>query len=357
MSEQQPNIVIDNGSSFIKCGFSGEEAPKSAFKNVISLTSEKVGEESEADLMHPIEQGIIKDYERMEKIWEYTFNQELRVPSDEKNILTSDISNAPKISREKITQIFFEKFNAQGLFICIRPMLSMYCLGKTNALVVQSGDDLTQVVPIFDGYFYPYTVTKSNLAGKCINDYLIKTMTESNEILSKLPVFDINKIATDIKEKLCRISLDYDKEIEDQTKNSMLYKLPDGTEFSLEKELFKCPEVIFEPKLNGIEKPGLGLLMYNSILKCEHEQRKELYSNVVLSGGNTLLTDFPDRITLELQKLSSTSKPKVSAQGERRFTAWIGGSLIAGLSNFQQNWVTHSEYQEAGPQIIHRKCF
>ena len=348
MSDSQSNIVIDNGSSSIKCGFSGEEAPKSIFSNIISPSTDKVGDISLEDNVSPIEHGIITNFDLMEKIWEHTFTRELKVPQEERNILTSDSPLSPKINRERITQIMFEKFNVQGLFICIRPILSMYCVGKTSALVLQSGDDVTQVVPIN---------TKSNLGGKMVTNFLMDKLKERNdEVLFN----EIKKNSKIIKEKLCRVSLNYDEELKDKNNNEIKYKLPDGKEVDLNKELFICPELLFEPNLVGQEIPGIHMQMYNSIMKCENELRKDLYSNIILAGGNTLLNDFHERIHQEMEYLAPSSilpKLKVIAQNERKYTAWIGGALIAGLPIFQTNWVTHSDYQDSGPQIIHRKCF
>ena len=357
MSDSQSNLVIDNGSSTIKCGFSGEEAPKSIFSNIISKSTEKVGDESLDDNISPIEHGIITNFDLMEKIWEHTFSRELKVPQEERSILTSDSPLSPKINREKITQIMFEKFNVQGLFICIRPILSMYSLGKTSSLVLQSGDDVTQIVPINEGYFFPYSITKSNLGGKLVTNFLMDKLKENHE---ENLFNEIKKNSKIIKEKLCRVSLNYEEELKDNNNNEIKYKLPDGKEVNLNKELFTCPELLFQPDLIGLEIPGIHMQMYNSIMKCENDLRKDLYSNIILAGGNTLLNDFHERIRQEIECLAPSSllpKLKVIAQNERKYLAWIGGALIAGLQTFQSNWVTHSEYQDAGPQIIHRKCF
>ena len=357
MSDSQSSIVIDNGSSSIKCGFSGEEAPKSIFSNIISPSTGKVGDESLEDNVSPIEHGIITNFDLMEKIWDHTFSRELKVPQEERNILTSDSPLSPKINREKITQIMFEKFNVQGLFICIRPILSLYCVGKTSALVLESGDDVTQIVPINEGYYFPYSITKSNLGGKLVTNFLMDKLKQSND---EALFNEIKKNSKIIKEKLCRVSLNYEEELKDTNTNEIKYKLPDGKEVNLNKELFICPELLFQPDLIGLEIPGIHMQMYNSIMKCENDLRKELYSNIILAGGNTLLNDFHERILQEIECLAPSSilpKLKVIAQNERKYTAWMGGALIAGLQIFQNNWVSHSEYQESGPQIIHRKCF
>ena len=358
MTDSQSNIVIDNGSSTIKCGFSGEEAPKSIFLNVISSSTEKIGDDSLEDNISPIEHGIITNFDIMEKIWEHTFIKELKVPQEERNILTSDSPLSPKMNREKITQIMFEKFNVQGLFICIRPLLSMYCVGKTSALVVESGDDITQIVPINEGYYFPYSITKSNLGGKTVTNFLVNKLSEKNS--NNISKKELEKSSKIIKEKYCRVSLKFEEELNDIKDNEKQYKLPDGNEILLNKELFICPEILFDPSLIGQEIPGIPIQMYNSIMKCENEIRKDLYSNIILAGGNTLLNDFHERIHQEIQCLAPNSvlpKLKVIAQNERKYTAWMGGALISGLQNFQSNLVTHAEYQEAGPQIVHRKCF
>ena len=357
MSDSQSNIVIDNGSSTIKCGFSGEEAPKSIFSNVISESTEKVGDDTLEDNISPIEHGIITNFDLMEKIWEHTFTRELKVPQEERNILTSDSPLSPKMNRDKMTQIMFEKFNVQGLFICIRPLLSMYCVGKTSGLVVESGDDVTQIVPVNEGYYFPYSITKSNLGGKTVTNFLVDKLSAKNSNIPKKELLKSSKI---IKEKYCRVSLNYEEELNDTKNEEKQYKLPDGNEISLNKELFICPEILFEPNIIGQEIPGLPLQMYNSIMKCEIETRKDLYSNIILAGGNTLLNDFYERIYQEMQCLVPNSvlqKLKIISQNERKYAAWMGGALISSLQNFQANLVTHAEYQESGPQIVHRKCY
>ena len=355
MSDTQANIVIDNGSGSIKCGFSSEEAPKSIFPNVISKDQTIIGDENLPDLIHPVEHGIITKWDEMEKIWQHTFTNELRVNSDERNVLISDPPIAPKINREKITQIMFEKFNVQGLFISVQALLSMYSVGKTTGLVVDSGDDVTNVVPIIEGYSFPYTISKVNFGGRAITNYLI-------DLLSKKGVSFNNtdtQIVRDIKEKVGTIYTESENEEKDPKINDIKYELPDGKEFKVGNERFMCAEAIFKPELKGKEVPGVQWMVYNSIQKSENEIRKDLYSNIILAGGNTLISSYPVRLTMEMQKLAPAAmvpKVKVVAQSERKYSAWIGGAILAGLSNFQSMWISHAEYQESGPQIVHRKC-
>ena len=92
--------------------------------------------------------------------------------------------------------------------------------------------------------------------------------------------------------------------------------------------------------------------------RCDVDIRKDLYANVVLSGGTTMFQGIGERMTKELTALApSTMKIKVVAPPERKYSVWIGGSILSSLSTFQQMWISKGEYDESGPTIVHRKCF
>ena len=108
----------------------------------------------------------------------------------------------------------------------------------------------------------------------------------------------------------------------------------------------------------GRELPGFHEISYNSILKCDVDIRKDLYSNIVMSGGTTMYPGIPERLSKEVTALApSTMKIKVVAPAERKFLVWIGGSILSSLSTFQTMWISKEEYQEVGASIVHRKCF
>ena len=108
----------------------------------------------------------------------------------------------------------------------------------------------------------------------------------------------------------------------------------------------------------GKEASGVADLSFQSIMKCDVDIRKDLYANVVLSGGTTMFSGIGERMTKELVALApSTMKIKVVAPPERKYSVWIGGSILSSLSTFQQMWISKQEYDESGPTIVHRKCF
>merc|ERR1740130_2007032 len=125
------------------------------------------------------------------------------------------------------------------------------------------------------------------------------------------------------------------------------YELPDGQVITIGNERFRC-----------MEAAGIHELTYNSIMKCDVDIRKDLYANVVMSGGTTLYAGIADRLSKEITALAPASmKIKIIAPPERKSSVWIGGSILSSLSTFQQMWISKQEYDESGPPIVHRKCF
>ena len=373
----KPHLIIDVGSGYCKAGFSGEEGPRAVFPSIVGrpkVPGIMVGSEgkdyyvgSQAEekrgvliLKYAIEHGIIEDWDDMEKIWDHTFTNELRVTPEEHNVMLTEAPLNPKVNREKMTQIMFDTFNVPGLYIAIQAVLSLYSAGKFTGIVCDSGDGVTHLVPIFDGYALPHSILRINLAGRDLTDYLLKIMSERGHHFSTSAEREIVK---DIKEKLCYTALDFDQELNESktgTSKEANYEMPDGSVVSLGSERFRCPEVLFKPSLIGKEFSGIHDQCFQSISKSDVDVRKDLYQNIVLSGGTTLFAGLPERLTKEVQKLAPqniASKVKVIAVPERKYCVWIGGSILSSISTFSCMWITKEEYQESGPSIVHRKCF
>merc|ERR1711964_168304 len=133
--------------------------------------------------------------------------------------------------------------------------------------------------------------------------------------------------------------------------------LPDGNVITIGNERFRCGEVLFDPSFIGAEQEGIDKLTFASIMKCDVDIRKDLYSNVVLSGGTTMISGIENRVSKEMNALAPRSMTvKIVAPPERKYSVWIGGSILGSLSTFEDMWVTKEEYDESGPSIVHRKC-
>lgn len=392
-SVNQP-IVFDNGSGTIKAGIAGDAAPRVYFGSYVGRPKHKrvmaraaeyeyfIGKHVDDNkgllkLKYAMEHGIVTNWDDMERIWGHLYTDELDIKSEDHPLLFTEAPLNPRHNREKAAQVFFETFNVPALYFSVQAVLALYASGKTTGIVLDSGDGVTHTVPIFNGFAVSSAIQRIDLAGRDVTEHLQLLLRREGVNLSTSAE---KEIVRQIKEKHCYVALDPRKEEKEWTQTALLrsipsgglsgasgagmvagaandaFLLPDGQVVRVQAEKFRAPELLFSPHIIGSESQGVASLVSTSITKTDMDLRSALYENIVLSGGSTLIKGFGDRLLAELK----TSAPKhtrlrIMAPPERKYSTFIGGSILAGLSTFRKMWVSADEYSE-NPNIVHTKC-
>ena len=275
---------------------------------------------------------------------------------EEHRCLLTEVPLNPKCNQEKMTQIMFENFKIPAISTYSTAELSLFASGRTTGIIIDSGYGITHTVPIHDGHALLNAILRMDFAGQDLDDHLMRLVSYKNTQLS--PSVALRDAIRQMKEKICFVAQDIRQEMSIAEQSSTNYLLPDGKVISIGNERFMCPEALFEPAQIGMSRTGIVEDAYNSIMKCDIEIRKIMFSNVILSGGSTMFPGFAERIQKELTALAPMSMTiKVVAPPDRNYSSWIGGSILASLSTYEKMWISKQEYEESGPSIVHKKHY
>ncbi|KKN49780.1 hypothetical protein LCGC14_0639260 [marine sediment metagenome] len=367
---------MDNGTGISKNGFGGEDQPRSVFATVLGkpkygniMPDVKdyarewyIGEEAMElkgimNLNYPIEHGVVGDWPAMERLWHYTFYTDLRIDPSEYPVLLTEAPLNPRLNREKMAEIMFETFNVPALYIATQAALSLYASGRTTGCVIDIGDGVSHIVPIFEGFALSHAIQRIDLAGRDVTTYLQRLLRQNGYSFTTSAE---KETVREIKEKLCYVAIDPEKEIILSNKVAGMekaYMLPDGETITIGIERFLAPECFFNPAVLGKELAPLDDVIVGAISDCDVDLRRDLYSNIVLSGGSTMFPGIKERLSREIkEQVADSIAVRIIAPPERMYSVWIGGSILSSLKTFHRMWITRRDYKEVGPQVIHR-CF
>ncbi|KZZ93453.1 actin CyI [Ascosphaera apis ARSEF 7405] len=289
-------------------------------------------------IRYPLEHGIVTDWDDMEKIWQWVYEVELKTLSEEHPVLLTEPPLNPRTNRETAAQILFEQFNIPALYTSIQAVLSLYASGRTTGIVLDSGDGVSHAVPVFEGFAMPNSIRRIDIAGRDVTEHLQLLLRKSGYVFHTSAEKEIVRM---IKEKTSYVAFDPKRE---EKEWSTLSKADSKTQdsstnacFQIGAERFRAPEILFDPEIVGLEYPGVHQIVVDAINRTDMDLRKALFGNIVLSGGSTLCKGFGDRLLHEVQRLAfKDMKIKIFAPPERKYSTWIGGSILAGLSTFRK---------------------
>lgn len=374
-------IVCDNGTGFVKVGFAGTNFPEAIFPSLVGrpiLRAEEkvegleikdimVGESasklrSMLQLSYPMENGIVRNWEDMEHLWNHTFYEVMKVdPADTKIMLTEPPMNPAK-NRERMAEVMFEKYKFHSVYVAIQAVLTLYAQGLLTGVVVDSGDGVTHIVPVYDGFALPHLTRRLDVAGRDVTRYLIKLLLLRGYAFNRTADFETVR---QIKEKLCYVGYDLELETKLANETTVLvenYTLPDGRVIKVGSERFEAPEALFQPGLVDVEAVGMAEQLYNTIQAADIDIRSEFYKHIVLSGGSTMYPGLPSRLEKEIKQLYLTRtlngdtsrldkfKVRIEDPPRRKHMVFLGGAVLANIMKDKDTdfWVTKKEYQELG---------
>ncbi|RUS14586.1 actin-2 [Jimgerdemannia flammicorona] len=246
-------------------------------------------------IRYPLEHGIVTDWEDMERIWQYIYTEELKTLSEEVGVVTNfvlihpvlltEAPLNPRHNRDQAAQIFFETFNVPALFTSIQAVLSLYSSGRTTGIVLDSGDGVTHAVPVYEGFAMPHAIRRIDIAGRDVTEYLQLLLRKAGYNFHTTAEKEVVRL---IKEKTCYVATSPAKEEKEANVKFDDFQLPDGNIIRLGAERFRAPEILFQPELIGLEYPGIHQVVVDSVNRADLDLRKNLFANIVLSGGSTL---------------------------------------------------------------------
>ncbi|XP_046483623.1 actin-like protein 6B isoform X1 [Neodiprion pinetum] len=404
-------IIFDIGHQSLRVGYGGEDSPKAEVPTSLGVWEDAADQQQDnqtnkkrfnidttaiqvrkkdMEIVSLMKDGMIEDWDMFEKLAEYTYKNRLHAVAEHHPILMTECPWNTRFKREKLLELMFEKFNVPAMYICKNAVLAAYANGRSTAMVVDSGATHTSAVPVHDGYVITQGIVKSPLGGDFIT-MQCKQFLEDKDIdltpaylvASKDVVREqdpprwtrrpgpepttswlnhmVRELLQDFQTNTLQIS---DGPYDEDIANSLpmkRYEFPTGYNDDFGSARLMIPEALFDPsnvKGVGASILGVGPLVTTSVGMCDMDIRPSLYGSVVVTGGNSCLSGFSDRLNRDLvSKTPPSMRLKIicaNSSSERRYGAWIGGSILSSLGSFQQMWLSRQEYEESGKLILDR---
>ncbi|EPX70786.1 SWI/SNF and RSC complex subunit Arp42 [Schizosaccharomyces octosporus yFS286] len=417
-----PALVIDPGTCWTRFGFAGEESPEVILPSNYGVLQGENGERKSIvdelqihapipgmEITNGINDGIIQDWESTLQLWNRGLKDKLKVDPTEYAMMITEPSWNTQSVRQQTMETVFEQLHAPAFYLTKQAVCAAFASNKATALIVDLGTDNTTVTPVVDGIAMRKGIVKQKIAGNFLNENIKSLFSKmSINVLPHYRVarksiviessgpgnpeevkpavfydsidgltdsyndFQNKRILEEWKESVLEtLEFPFD-ELKASTKNPKHFEFPDGSNYQFGIDRFRVGEVLFNPSFafrdnlpeNTVPENAIELhnLVYQSILACESEIRSQLFSNIILTGGTSLIPGLTERLQFELQRLAPGNRVNVHTSGDsiyRSNASWLGGSILASLDNFQHLWVSKQEYDEVGVDrglFVEKRC-
>eukprot|EP01017_Pseudomicrothorax_dubius_P011432 TRINITY_DN14277_c0_g1_i2.p1 TRINITY_DN14277_c0_g1~~TRINITY_DN14277_c0_g1_i2.p1 ORF type:complete len:403 (-),score=65.60 TRINITY_DN14277_c0_g1_i2:189-1397(-) len=381
-------IVVEFGSLTTRAGFAGEERPmiirhtemgrisKEPLTYLPELETSFYPYKEEVKIFNPFDNFSIIDSDAFEASFD-SIMRKLNLAPSESSLLIVEPPFHNRDARLKFVQLMFEKAGLDSVSLHKSPLLTLYVYARENALILDSGAANTFVTPIVEGFINSKAVVKSDIAGEFLTRQFQEKLTsrgidlspsifvppEAGPVSHDFEQFAKRALVREIKHANVRLMEHKTEHLQfNDTTDKVSFDLPDKRKIDLSREIYDVPEQLFrdipEHNFNGLHN-----LVVKSLSMCDVDVRKELLSNVFVVGGNCLV-NFPERLQWQLMSSPNlwnlNAKVKVFTRGEayeRQHCNWLGGSILASMSSFNQLVMSRAEYEEHGALLIERKCY
>jgi len=336
----------------------------------VELKEIMVGDEAAApgvrpslDCHYPVEEGIVKNWEDMVHLWNYTFYEKLGIEPSQNKILLTEPPMNPLQNRKKLCECMYETYGFDQVNVSIQAMLTLYAQGLFTGVVVDTGDGVSHVVPVYDGFVPQNLIKRLNVAGRHITNYLIKLLLLRGYAFNRTADFETVR---QIKEKFCYVAYDINVERKLAQETTVLeenYTLPDGRVIKIGRERFEAAEALFNPDLIDVESKfgGIGEMVFRMIQEADMDTRSAYYKHIVLSGGSSMYPGLPSRLEKEITELYLAEvlkgdtarlkkfKLRIEDPPRRKHMVFLGGSVLADIMKERQEfWMSKADYNELG---------
>lgn len=374
-------IVLDGGTGFLKVGYAAQNFPEFQYPSIVGRpilrTEERAGDVVVKDIMcgdeaaaartmlqitYPMDNGIVKRWDDMQHLWDYTFREKMKINTAGRKILLTEPPVNPIKNREHMCEVMFERYDFGGVYVAIQAVLALYAQGLSSGVVVDSGDGVTHIVPVHESTVLNHLSRRLDVAGRDVTRQLISLLLRRGYALNRTADFETVR---QMKEKLCYVSYDLELDQRLSEETTVLvesYTLPDGRVIRVGSERFEAPECLFQPHLVDVEQPGIAEFLFNTIQAADVDVRSSLYRAIVLSGGSSMYPGLPSRLEKEMKQLWLTRvlngntermnkfKLRIEDPPRRRHMVFLGGAVLANImADKDDMWITKDDWHELGP--------
>ncbi|KAJ5077395.1 actin-7-related [Anaeramoeba ignava] len=375
-NEPKKVIVMDNGTTKTKIGFAGDDSPTAEFSTILGrpvrtdypyttrLDLYRCGDAFEScrgllTKVLPVQKGIITDWEHMEIFWEASFKYDLRIQIEEHPLILTEKPWNRKKNKEITLEYFFEFFHVPKFLLVDSGRLSLLSFGQRSGTVIEIGEQNFHVSIYNNTSYSPFAFVESEISGREATEHFLKLLSNRSFFLTS---FAERQIAADMK-NFCSVSLDFAKDFSNEKKAKIIYEFPDGQEIDLYEEVFLVPEIFFQPSLIGLDSLSVQDAFFELEKKTEKENfftnwgksKKEIFKKVYLTGGSTMFPNFAERLQKEINNFGNEFETEVISTPERKYSPWIGGSILGSLKEYEDLFINKKEYEEFGDSIIYQK--